>query len=144
MKVNTYLNFPGNCQEAMSFYERHLGAKILVKSTFADMSSTGAPQNMPPGLNRDGILHARFTLGDAVIMASDGPPDRCQPMRSAYLSLSVDSNEEAERIYKALTEGGEVFMAMGEQFFAHRFGQFRDKFGINWMVIHEKPMQRPA
>ncbi len=63
-------------------------------------------------------------------------------MRSAYLSLSVDSNEEAERIYNALTEGGEVFMKMGEQFFAHRFGQFRDKFGINWMVIHEKPMPR--
>jgi PhnB protein len=63
-------------------------------------------------------------------------------MRSAYLALSVDSNEEAERIYNALTEGGEVFMKMGETFFAHRFGQFRDKFGINWMVIHEKPMPR--
>jgi len=143
MKVNAYLNFPGNCQEAMNFYEKHLGAKILMKSTFADMSASGAPQNMPPGLNRDGILHARFTLGDTTVMASDGPPDRCQPMRSAYLSLSVDTNEEAERIYNALTEGGEVFMPMGETFFAHRFGQFRDKFGVNWMVIHEKPMQRP-
>jgi PhnB protein len=61
-------------------------------------------------------------------------------MRSAYLALAVDSNEEAERIYAALTEGGEVFMKMEETFFAHRFGQFRDKFGINWMVIHEKPM----
>jgi PhnB protein len=144
MKVNTYLNFPGTCLEAMNFYEKHLGAKILTKSTFADMSKYGAPQNLPPGLNRDGILHARFTLGDTVVMASDGPPDRCQPMRSAYISLSVDSNEEAERIYKALTDGGEVFMPMGEQFFAHRFGQFRDKFGVNWMVIHEKQMPRPA
>ncbi len=63
-------------------------------------------------------------------------------MRSAYLTLAVDSNEEAERIYKALTEGGEVFMKMGETFFAHRFGQFRDKYGVNWMVIHEKPMPR--
>ena len=61
-------------------------------------------------------------------------------MRSAYLSLSVDTDAEAERIYKALSDGGEVFMAMGETFFAHRFGQFRDKFGINWMVIHERPM----
>lgn len=144
MRVNTYLNFPGNCQEAMSFYEKHLGAKILVKSSFADMSSRGAPQNLPPGLNREGILHARFTLGDTVVMASDGPPERVQPMRSAYLSLSVDSDEEAERIYAALTEGGEVFMKMEETFFAHRFGQFRDKFGVNWMVIHEKPMPRPA
>ena len=142
MKVNTYLNFPGNCLEAMNFYEKHLGAKILMKSTFADMHSQGAPQNLPPGLDRDGILHARFTLGDTTVMASDGP--KVEPMRSAYLSLSVDSNEEAERIYNALSEGGEVFMKMGEQFFAYRFGQFRDKFGVNWMVIHEKPMPRPA
>ena len=112
MKVNTYLNFPGNCLEAMKFYEKHLGAKILMKSTFAEMSASGAPQNMPPGLDRDGILHARFTLGDTTVMASDGP--KVEPMRSAYLSLSVDSNEEAERIYSALSDGGEVFMKMGE------------------------------
>jgi PhnB protein len=139
MKVNTYLNFPGNCEEAMSFYEEHLGAKVMSKATFASMSSTGSPQNLPPGLKPNGIMHARFTLGDTTVMASDGP--KVEPMRSAYMCMSVDSNEEAERIYNALTEGGEVFMPMGEQFFAHRFGQFRDKFGINWMVIHEKPMQ---
>jgi PhnB protein len=142
MKLNTYLNFPGNCREALEFYEKHLGAKLLMKSTFADMSSTGAPQNLPPGLNPNGILHARFTLADTLVMASDGP--KVEPMRSAYLSLSVDSNEEAERIYAALTDGGEIFMPMGETFFAHRFGQFRDKFGVNWMVINEKPMPRPA
>jgi PhnB protein len=140
MKVNTYLNFPGNCSEALDFYAKHLGAKILMKSTFASMHPQGAPQNLPPGLKPDGILHARFQLGDTLLMASDGP--RVEPMRSAYVSLSVDSNEEAERIYNALTEGGEIFMPMGEQFFAHRFGQFRDKYGINWMVIHEKPMPR--
>src|SRR5271167_2882895 len=138
MKVNTYLNFPGNCEQAMSFYEQHLGAKVLSKTTFASMSSAGAPQHLPPGLNPNGIMHARFTLGDTAVMASDGP--KVEPMRSAYICLAVDSNEEAERIYNALTEGGEVFMPMGEQFFAHRFGQFRDKFGVNWMVIHEKPM----
>ncbi|HZL52570.1 MAG TPA: VOC family protein [Terracidiphilus sp.] len=77
-------------------------------------------------------------IGDTPLMASDGPG--VEPMRSAYLSLSVDSDAEAERIYKVLSDGGEVFMAMGETFFAHRFGQFRDKFGINWMVIHERPM----
>jgi PhnB protein len=138
MKVHTYLNFRGNCEEALSFYEKHLGAKVLSKMRFRDMSSTGTPQNLPPGAKPDDVLHARFTLGDAALMAADVP--RAEPMRSAYVSLSVDSNEEAERIYNALTEGGEVFIPMGEQFFAHRFGQFRDKFGINWMVLHEKPM----
>ena len=140
MKVNTYLNFPGNCAEAIEFYEKHLGAKLVAKGTFGEMAKHGAPQNLPPGLKPEDILHARFTLGDTVVMCSDGPAERVLPMRSAYLALSVDSNEEAERIYNALIEGGEVFMKMEETFFAHRFGQFRDMFGVNWMVIHEKPM----
>jgi PhnB protein len=76
-------------------------------------------------------------------MASDGPPGKVEPMRSAYLCLAVDSNEEAERIYTALSDGGETFMPFGETFFAHRFAQFRDKFGIAWMVIHERPMGPP-
>src|ERR1700683_1028970 len=118
MKEKTIFNFPGNCVEAMNFYEKNLGAKILMKSTFAEMSPQGAPQNLPPGLNRDGIIHGRFTLGDTTVMASDGP--KVEPMRSAYLTLSVDSDAEAERIYDALTEGGEIFMKLGETFFAHR------------------------
>jgi PhnB protein len=136
MKVNTYLNFPGNCSQALDYYAKHLGAKVLVESTFGSMG--GDPKNLPPGLKPDGIMHAQFKIGDTLLMASDGP--KVDPMRSAYVCLAVDNNEEAERIYNALTEGGEVFMKFGETFFAHRFGQFRDKFGINWMVIHEKPM----
>ena len=142
MKLTPYLNFPGNCAEALDFYVQNIGAKILSKMMFNQMPANGAaPQNLPPGLKPDGIMHARFTVGDNVVMASDGP--KVDPMRSAYLTLSVDSNEEAERIYNALTAGGEVFMPIGETFFAHRFGQFRDKYGINWMVIHEKPMGPP-
>jgi PhnB protein len=136
MKVTTYLNFPGNCSEALDFYAKHLGAKIIMKSTFDSMG--GDHKNLPLGLKPSSIIHARFQLGDTVLMASD--VSQAEPMRSAYISLGVDSNEEAERIYNVLTEGGEVFIKMGEQFFAHRFGQFRDKFGVNWMVIHEKPM----
>jgi PhnB protein len=139
MKLTTYLNFPGNCREALAFYEKHLGAKTLVISTFDQMPGS---DNLPLGLEKNGVMHARFTVGDSLVMASDGPAGRVEPMRSAYICISVDSNEEAERIYAALTEGGEVFMPMAEMFFAHRFGQFRDKYGINWMVIHEKPMPR--
>ena len=142
MKLNTYLNFPGTCAEALDFYVKHLGAKILMKGTYGAMAVQGGPQNLPPGLKAESILHSRFQIGDTIVMASDGPPERCQPMRSAYLAVSVESNEEAERIYAALTEGGEVFMKMEETFFAHRFAMFRDKFGINWMLIHEKPMPR--
>jgi PhnB protein len=65
-------------------------------------------------------------------------------MRSAYLSLGVDSDTEAERIFSALSDGGKVLMAMEETFFATRFGQVQDRFGINWMIIREKPMASPA
>jgi PhnB protein len=77
-------------------------------------------------------------------MAGDAPADRFQPMRSAYLALSVDSDEEAERIYALLTDGGEIIMPMAETFFALRFAMLRDKFGILWMIIHERPMPAGA
>lgn len=140
MKMHTYVNFPGTCREALQFYEKHLGGKILMMSTFDQMPDS---KNIPPGLEK-GVLHARIEMGDTILMASDGPKDHVQPMRSAYLSLSVDSDAEAERIYGALSDGGEVFMPMAETFFASRFAQFRDKFGINWMIICERPMPRPA
>ncbi len=141
MKLHTYLNFAGNCAEALAFYEKHLGAKILYRMTFGEMPD---PKNMLPGTSPDGILHARFELGGAVVMASDGPPGKVEPMRSAYLSLSVDSSEEAERVYKLLSDGGQIFMPIGETFFAQRFAMLRDKFGISWMIIHERPMGSPS
>jgi len=137
MKLNTYLNYGGNCAEAFRFYEEHLGGKILGMMKWGQMPD--AEKHMPPGY-ADAVLHARMQLGDTTIMASDVPPAMFQPMRSVYLSLAVGSNEEAERIYALLADGGEVFMKMGETFFAHRFGQLRDKFGTSWMVIHERPM----
>jgi PhnB protein len=139
MKLRTYLNYGGNCEEAFRFYEKHLGGKIQGMMSFDQMPpQPGATQ--PP---MKGILHASLILGDINVMASDVPNGRFQPMRSSYLSLSVDTDEEAERIYNVLSDGGEVFMPIGETFFATRFAQLRDRFGTLWMVIHEKPMGPP-
>jgi PhnB protein len=88
------------------------------------------------------VLHASLAIGDTTIMASD-VPDRFQPMRSVYLSLGVDSDAKAERVYNLLKDGGEVFMAMQEAFLASRFAQLRDKSGTSWMILQEKPMGPP-
>ena len=95
-------------------------------------------RGVPPD-RKDTILHARIDIGETVLMGADMPPERFQPMRSAYLSLLVDSTEEAERIYALLSEGGEIFMKMEETFFAFRFAMLRDKFGTSWMILHERP-----
>jgi len=84
------------------------------------------------------ILHARISIGDTELMAADIP--NAEPMRSAYLTLRLDSEPEAERVFSALSDGGQVLMPMQETFFASRFGQVRDRFGINWMILHERPM----
>jgi PhnB protein len=136
MKLTTYLNYGGNCAEALHFYEQHLGGKITSMSTHDQMPGA---KNLSPEQAK-AVLHARIVIGDTVLMASDVPADRFQPMRSVYLSISVDTDEEAERLYALLGEGGEIFMKMEEQFFAHRFAMLRDKFGTSWMLIHEKPM----
>ena len=136
MKMRTYLNYGGNCAEAFKFYEQHLGAKIGMMMTHGQMPD---PSGVTPEW-RKAILHAQITIGDTEIMASDVPPERFERMRSVYLALGVDSDEEAERIYKLLAEGGEIYMPMEETFFATRYGQLRDKFGTSWMILHERPM----
>ena len=136
MRLRTYLNYGGNCAEALKFYEKHLGGKILTMMTHQE--SPEASGVKPEW--KDAILYAQIAIGDTEFMASDVPPERFQPMRSVYLSLSVESDAEAERIYKLLTEGGEIYMPMQETFFATRFGQIRDRFGTSWMIIHDRPI----
>ncbi len=134
MELQTYVNFAGKCAEAFRFYEKHLGAKIGMMMTHAQAPDQG---RVDPEW-KDAILHARLSLGGTELMGADIP--KAEPMRSAYLSLGVDSDVEAERIFSALSDGGQVFMPMQETFFATRFGQLRDRFGVNWMIIHERPM----
>ena len=85
------------------------------------------------------IQYAIMDIGETQLMGSDVPPDRFQPMRSVYLSLTVDSAAEAERVWALLSDGGQIFMPMAETFFATRFGQLRDKFGTSWMILAMKP-----
>jgi PhnB protein len=136
MKLHTYLNYGGNCEQAFRFYEQHLGGKVTTMMTHAEQPGQS---NVPPDWQK-AILYARMTIGGAEIMGSDVPPDRFQPMRSVYLSLTVDSNEDAERIYGLLSEDAQIFMKMGETFFASRFAMLRDKFGTSWMIVCERPM----
>jgi len=134
MKMNTYVNFSGTCAEAFRYYEKHLGGKVGMMMTHgqAPDQSRVSPEW------KDAVLHARISLGGTELLAADIP--NAQPMRSAYLTLGVDSDTEAERIFSALSDGGQVLMPMEETFFASRFGQVRDRFGINWMILHERPM----
>jgi PhnB protein len=135
MRLNTYLNYGGNCEEAFRFYERHLGGRITMLMRRAEQP------NQPvtwPGWESS-IQYASMELGETELMASDVPPEHFQPMRSVYLSLRVDSAAEAERLWTLLSDGGQIFMPMQETFFATRFGQLRDRFGTSWMVLALKP-----
>ena len=134
MILNTYLNYGGNCRQAFEFYAEHLGGTITMLSTHGEMPGP----NEVPAEWRNAVLHARIELGGTTIFGADVPPDVFQPMRSAYLSLSLDSSEEAERVYALLAEGGQIFMKMEETFFAHRFAMLRDRFGTSWMLLHER------
>ena len=132
MNLYTQLNFGGNCEAAFRFYEQHLGGKITMM-----MNQSQAP-GAPPGAG-NAIIHARMNIGDTVLIGNDVPSNVFQRMRSVYLYLSVNSPAEAERVHKLLAEGGEVYMPMEETFFATRFSMLRDRFGVSWSVIHERP-----
>jgi PhnB protein len=132
MKLYTYLNYGGNCRQAFEFYEKHLGGRISMIRYHGEQPDTS---RIPPDW-KNAVLHARIELGDTTVMGADIPG--YQPMRSAYLSLLVDSDAEAERVYTLLSEGGEIFMPMQETFFARRFAMLRDRFGTSWMLLHEQ------
>jgi len=132
MKLNTYVNYKGNCKEAFQFYEKHLDGKITMISTFTEMPDKGS---IPPNWE-DKILHAQIVIGDGILMGAD--ITTAEPMRSAYITLSVQDENETERIYNLLSDGGQIFMKLDKTFFASKFAMLRDKFGTNWMLSCEK------
>ena len=101
------------------------------------MNQSQAP-DAPEGAGKE-IIHARMNIGDTVLIANDVPPAVFKKIRSVYMYLSLDSADEAERVYKILAEDGEISMPMEESFFASRFSQLRDRFGVSWSIIHERP-----
>jgi PhnB protein len=134
MKLLTYVNYAGKCAEAFQFYEKHLGGKIVMMMKHGE--SPEPNPSIPPEW-KDAILHASINIGGTSLMGADIP--NAEPMRSAYLSLMLDSIEEAERVYAVLSDGGQVFMPIQETFFAFRFAMLRDKFGASWMLLKERP-----
>jgi PhnB protein len=130
MQIQPYLFFKGDCEEAFKFYERVLKGKIEAMLPHA---GTPAEQHTPPEW-RDKIMHARLTVGDAVLMASDAPPEHYKAPQGFSVSIQVDRNAEAERIFNELSAGGHVTMPIQPTFWATRFAMFTDKFGIAWMI----------
>ncbi len=132
MKLYTQLNFGGDCEEAFRFYENRLGGTITMM-----MDQSQAP-GAPEGAGK-AIIHARMNIGDTVVIGNDVPPAVFKQMRSVYMYLSLDSAERAESVHNILAEGGEIFMPLEETFFATRFSMLRDRFGVSWTIIHERP-----
>lgn len=133
MKINTTLNFGGNCEEAFRFYEKHLGGKVLMI-----MHQSEVPGADTTGEAGKAVVHARLAIGDTVLVGNDVPSSVFQRIRSVYLLLSVDSPAEVERVFKLLAESGEIYQPLQETFFATRFAQLRDRFGVSWSIVHER------
>jgi PhnB protein len=145
MLVQPYLSFNGKCEEAIEFYRKAIGAEVEMLMRFKD-----APDKPPPGMvpaNWDNkVMHACMKIGDAQVMASDGCGAEGPAFKGITLSLSVDSEADADKKFAGLSQGGQVTMPLGKTFFSPRFGMLTDKFGVSWMVLvpGEIPAQAAA
>ena len=130
MQVNPYLTYDGNCKEAMTYYQKVLGARIEAMHPYGE----GPPEMQVAPEHKDRIMHARITIDGEVLMASDAPPGHFNKPQGFSVSLQVEDPTDAERKFKALAEGGTVNMPFGKTFFSKGFGMCVDQFGIPWMV----------
>lgn len=134
MIVEPYVTFGGKCAQAFAYYQKHLGATDPMIMPFrGSPAEAGAP---PDWLDK--AMHATIKFNGNTVMGSDGmpgqPPER---MQGCSLCIAVDTDAEAERIFKALSDGGNITMPMAQTFFASRYGSVTDQFGVSWMVICE-------
>ena len=136
MAVTPYLTFEGRCEEAIEFYKKALGAEVGMMMRFKEAPEQPPPGMLPPGSDNK-IMHACLRINGAQVMASDG----CAHDKAKFegFSLSLDAKDEAhaDRMFAALSDGGQVRMPLGKTFFAKRFGMVADRFGVGWMVILE-------
>jgi len=135
MQLNPYLNFNGKCEAAFKFYEKCFGGKIEMMMTFGESPMA----DQVPAEWRGKVMHVRMNVGDKALMGSDAPPDRYQGPQGFSVSIGVEKPEEAERIFKALSDGATIQMPLQQTFWAQRFGSLIDKFGIPWMINCEQP-----
>ena len=130
MELSTYLFFNGNCKEAFQFYEKALGAKIEFMMTYGEAPDKEAAASH----SADKIMHVRLKVGEHALMGSDSPPQHYRTPQGFSVSCSVASKADGERVFKALSEGGNVIMPLAKTFWAECFGMCVDRFGISWMV----------
>jgi len=130
MQMTTYLSFRGQCEEALKCYEAALGARLGPIFRYV-----GTPMaNQVPADWQDKIMHASLTIGDHALMVGDVAPERYDPPKGFSLSLQMRDTSEAERVFKALAEGGRIVMPLEQTFWAARFGMVVDRFGIPWLI----------
>ncbi|ACE82942.1 DGPF domain family [Cellvibrio japonicus Ueda107] len=134
VKVNNYLFFSGRCDEAIHFYQQHLGAQVKFLIRFNE-----SPEPMPEGTLQAGfenkVMHAEIGIGNIAIFASDGCND-ASSFSGFRLALTVPARDEAERIFAALaSQGGKVDMPLMQTFWSPLYGQVTDQFGVGWMVM---------
>ena len=139
MQIQPYLFFDGRCEEAIEFYRGALGAEVIMLMRFKDAPpEPKAPEPnescMPPPGAENKVMHASFRIGDTTVLASDGHCQGKPSFQGFSLSLIVASEAEADRLFAALAEGGQVQMPLGKTFFSPRFGMVADRFGVSWMI----------
>jgi PhnB protein len=133
MQIHPYLFFEGRAEEAIAFYERALGAEVTMLMRYKDSPEPPPPGMLPPG-SEDKVMHASFKIRDAVVNASDGNCSGKPSFQGVSLSLTAADAAEAERVFDALSEGGQVQLPLTKTFFSPRFGMVADRFGVGWMI----------
>lgn len=136
MQIQPYLFFEGRAEEAAEFYAQALGAQATMMLRFKDGPPASGSDNgcAPPSGSENKIMHMSLQIGDAVVMGSDGMCKGPAEFKGVSLALSVVDDADAERKFKALSDGGHVIAPMGPTFFSSRFGMVTDRFGVPWMV----------